>query len=476
MSDELAERYEAVPYQHGAIAETHPARLGAIGRLHGLATAPPDRCRVLELGCGECLNLLPLAERLPSSAFVGVDFSPSAIARGEALRVAGGLGNVRLLCADLRNWEPEGEFDYIIAHGLYSWVPPEVRERLLSLCARFLAPGGLAYLSYNLLPGWSLPGGVRAVLLGEVAGLSKPAAKIDRARQVLQAWGKSLEGQAGAYPAHLREVVSDMLQKPPGLFFHDDLAPINDPCTFTDFMAHASRHGLHYVAEAHYAATAFANVPGPMRAALGELGLDLMQEQQGMDVLFQRWLRNSILARAQPPVQTGGAWEALRATAVGLRAGFSVRPAAPAEGAPWELAGPRGVVATTVEASAKALLAALAQVAPERLPFAALLAKACEIMTPHALAAAPTEALAQDFFGQLLALDAVDLLLAGGGDWLRLSPAPAPSPLMKLTAARGWPVTNRWHEPVGLTEAGRHWLAGDHHDGNPAALEAGLLV
>src|SRR3954471_11307251 len=100
--DEIAAAYAAVPYRHGAIHDTHPARLGAIGRLHGLHAASPDHCRVLELGCGECLNLLPLAERLPKSEFVGVDLSPDAIRRGESIRAECGIANARLICRDLR--------------------------------------------------------------------------------------------------------------------------------------------------------------------------------------------------------------------------------------------------------------------------------------------------------------------------------------------------------------------------------------
>ncbi len=165
----IRERYDAVPYRHGAVPDSHPARIGAIARLLGISSAPPDRCRVLELGCGEGMNLLPLAERFPKSEFIGVDFSAKQIAVAEAARVACGIGNARFVCADLRTWKPEGgAFDYIIAHGVYSWVPAEVRDRLLAICAEALSPDGDAYVSYNTLPGWALPGGVRNFLLSEI--------------------------------------------------------------------------------------------------------------------------------------------------------------------------------------------------------------------------------------------------------------------------------------------------------------------
>ena len=105
MPDSLRERYDAIPYHHGSIPDTHPARLALIGRLHGVQTAPPDRCRVLELGCAEGMNLLPLAERFPGSEFVGVDFARNHIDTAEAARKACSLANVQFICSDWRSWK-----------------------------------------------------------------------------------------------------------------------------------------------------------------------------------------------------------------------------------------------------------------------------------------------------------------------------------------------------------------------------------
>ena len=153
MTDPLLESYEIRPYRHGAVPYTHPARIAAIARLLGHRRMPVETARVLELGCGEGMNLLPLAERFPEGRFVGVDFSPRQIATAESARSAAGLDNATLICHDLREYEPEAEqFDYVIAHGVYSWVPDEVKERLLQVCRAALVPGGIAYISYNVHP------------------------------------------------------------------------------------------------------------------------------------------------------------------------------------------------------------------------------------------------------------------------------------------------------------------------------------
>src|SRR4029434_5456302 len=95
-------------------------------------------------------------------------------------------------------------------------------------------------------------------------------------REVITALSHSVEGQSGAHATLLREAFADMLAKPPELLFHDELAAINDPRTFTAFTSHAAAHGLQYVAEAHYATMPFEHVPESMRAPLEKLGPNLL--------------------------------------------------------------------------------------------------------------------------------------------------------------------------------------------------------
>lgn len=150
------ESYDEVEYQTGIIKQTHPCQLGGIASLFGVSAPEVTRARILEIGCGLAQNLLPIAASLPQSICVGVDLSARQIEQAQRNATALKLDNVVLIAADVRALVGEvGNFDYIICHGVYSWVPDEVREELFSVCRRLLSPSGLLYMSYNTYPGWA---------------------------------------------------------------------------------------------------------------------------------------------------------------------------------------------------------------------------------------------------------------------------------------------------------------------------------
>jgi len=138
--------YDEVPYHSAPFAETHPVNLAVLGRLFGLEPPDPDRCRFLELGCASGGNLIPMAVHLPGGWFEGIELSAAQAADGASLVAELGLANARIRQGDILDLGDDlGEFDYIVTHGVYSWVPEVVQERILGLCAEHLAPGGVAY-------------------------------------------------------------------------------------------------------------------------------------------------------------------------------------------------------------------------------------------------------------------------------------------------------------------------------------------
>ena len=179
--------YDSVPYDVAAYRQTHIGHLYTIGRLLGME--PPDfrRARVLELGCAAGGNILPMSDQYRAADFTGIDLSPVQIRQGKELIAALGLSNIALRAESIVDFPASaGKFDYIICHGTYSWVPPEVRPKILELTQRHLSPNGLAVISYNTLPGWAAVRGLRDIMNYHVAPLNTPEEKIAQARALLQ--------------------------------------------------------------------------------------------------------------------------------------------------------------------------------------------------------------------------------------------------------------------------------------------------
>src|SRR4051794_16481456 len=193
--DALARSYNDVPYTSSPDPARHPDRLATIGMLFGLDVAPVDTCRVLEFACGDGSNLVPIAALLPNASFVGFDFAAQPIAHARAMTEALGLANVRLLERDLRDLpEDLGTFDYIVVHGLYSWLPPAVRAHLMPRIARHLAPEGVAFVSYNALPGCHLRAIAWDMLAYHTREISDKRGKLAAARELLSLAGAPAAG------------------------------------------------------------------------------------------------------------------------------------------------------------------------------------------------------------------------------------------------------------------------------------------
>lgn len=369
MSESFA--YDMVDYPAHVFPQMHPSRLAAIGRLRGVAAASPRHCRLLEIGCGDGLQLLALAMAYPDAEFVGVDLSVNAIARGEAMRAKLGLNNLRLVAADLLGWEAgDTEFDYITAHGFWSWVPDVVRERLLALCEKNLAASGIAYVSYNALPGCHMRRMVWEMMKFHVSDVHDPREKTGRAREFLAWLGNDLLNQK-EYADVVRSEALDLLNAThPTVLFHDDLSEINTPFLVTDFVARARARGLDFLAEADYHEMSDVAAPPQARGRLDALAAgDAVRREQYLDFLRGRRFRQTLLCRrdvvqqrtpAPPEVHAMYATGELRAT---------VAEDELASHTPVQFCGQGGAILTIDLPIAKVALAAIGASFPQPLPF-----------------------------------------------------------------------------------------------------------
>ena len=302
--------YDAVPYPSLIHPQTHPDRLATLATLFGMGPAPPQACRVLELGCGDGANLFAMAFPLPGSEFVGVDLAATVIEHGLARVRELGFSNVTLRAADAADESSAlGQFDYVVAHGLYSWVPPAARDRILAACKARLSPRGVAYVSYNALPGGYLRQMVRDMMIYHLRARSAqgPADRVREARALMRALtapepaGESPPPaeDVEAYRAALRMSGRRVERKQDGAFFHDELGEFNTPFYFHEFAADAARHGLQFLGEADYADMRDHGLPPAGRAAVGELaGGDPLALEQYADFARGRRFRQTLLCHA----------------------------------------------------------------------------------------------------------------------------------------------------------------------------------
>jgi SAM-dependent methyltransferase len=284
--------YDSIPYPTFPRLATHPDRMAAVALLFGMEPAPVDRCSVLEIGCGNAGNLLPMAYALPRSRFLGIDLAEGPIALALADIRALGLRNIEVAARDLRDLGPEaGEFDYVIAHGVYSWVPEDVRDGLLALCRQRLAPSGVALVSYNLYPGRHIRQMLREMLFQHTHG-EAPQQRVDHARWFLEWLNKSCLAPA-AFRKLIEEDVATMLAYTDGGLAHDDLSEVNYPLYFRDFMAHAATHGLQYLGD-----TTVDRMFDP-RGLLKWLPDNRLEREQYTDYLYLRSFRHTLLCRQE---------------------------------------------------------------------------------------------------------------------------------------------------------------------------------
>jgi methyltransferase-like protein/SAM-dependent methyltransferase len=298
--------YDLVPYPRLAFAHTHPSHLAALAVLLGMTPAR-RHCRVLEIGCASGSNLIPMALEMPESEFVGVDASLRQVAEGQADIAALGLRNVTLLPMDLAAIDASfGLFDYIIVHGVFSWVPAPLRDKILTICQQNLAPAGLAYISYNVYPGWHNRIGLREMLLFHTRHISDPAAKAREALDFLRFMTDALPEKESvhgavlhAHYALLREGVSDERASLEPYLLHEYLAEENTPLYFHQFAGMATAHGLQYLCDADF----WSDSPARFAPAVVQKLREVVQTQtdlhQYMDFLRDRAFRRTVLCHAE---------------------------------------------------------------------------------------------------------------------------------------------------------------------------------
>jgi methyltransferase-like protein/cyclopropane fatty-acyl-phospholipid synthase-like methyltransferase len=290
--------YDEVPYESLPFPQTHPSRLFTLATLFGVRPTPVQRCRVLEIACAGGGNLIPVADYLPDSEFVGIDLSGKQIDEGKQLVTELGLRNITLKKADILELDASyGTFDYIIAHGVFSWVPENVREKILDFCGKQLSPNGIAYISYNTYPGWHMRGMIRDMMRYHSGRFAKPKERIQQARALLDFMATSV-AQQGPYAQLLKAELENIRTQQDHYLYHEHLEEVNEPMYFHKFAEMAAGKGLQYLGEARLGTMVTGNFGPEIEKTLRVLATDQIQAEQYMDFLRNRMFRETLLCRA----------------------------------------------------------------------------------------------------------------------------------------------------------------------------------
>ena len=458
--------YDEIPYEGYPFPQTHPDRLATVARLLGLDAPLVDDCRILELGCADGGNLIPLAVALPRSSLLGIDLSGRQIDLGRKVIADLGLTNIELRRESIANpSHGSGPFDYIICHGVYSWVAPAIQQKILEMCSQRLSPTGVAYVSYNTYPGWHLRGMIRDMLSYHARQFSEPKVQVQQARNLLAFLANSVSQPSNPYSALLRNELQLIEKSRDSYVFHEHLEEVNEPLYFHQFIERAAAHGLQYLGEADFRAMAPANFPPEVQNVLQMLSADLIHLEQYMDFLRNRTFRQTLLCH-------GGLALSRRLrpeTIAGFYAACAAKPANEHPNlnspGPEEFRTPEGLAISVAHPLAKAALVELSQAWPRYLNVAELRHRARQrIQSADSKDGNDVE----DFkiLGQFLVTayqtaskrPIVDLQVAAPRHAIEVGQRPLGSPLARYQAASRNRVTNLRSETIALDDLDRQTL------------------
>lgn len=291
--------YDQLPYPSMPLAYTQPGAMAAMAVLFGAEPRDAATAAVLELGCASGGNIIPLAARYPQARFTGVDLSARHVAEANARIAALGLTNITVQQGDIAalRFEP-ASFDFIVCHGVFSWVPRTVQDAILRICGTSLAQGGIAAVSYNALPGWHMRRVVRDILMFHADPKLPPPERVSRARTALSSIAGTAAGNS-PYATLLRSEAARLAKAPSSYILGEFLSDQNAPCYFTEFATRAGSAGLGYLCDGEVATSLPEYLANPIAKRVREMsGTNALAVQQYADFFTGRPFRRSLLMRA----------------------------------------------------------------------------------------------------------------------------------------------------------------------------------
>lgn len=449
-----ARAYDDFPYEGHAFPLTHPDRIATVATLFGMTPAAPPVARVLELGCGMGGNLIPMASFMPEGEFVGYDLSEVQVRHARARAEALGLRNIEIAQRNLLDVGKDSSgFDYIICHGVFSWVAEEVQEKILWICRENLRENGVALVSYNTYPGWHMRESIRGMMRYHSRQFSDPKVQVTQSRALLEFLARSVNPK-DAYGMYLASELALLSRCGDYYIAHEHLELWNTPQYFHQFMERAQRQGLQYLGESEFSSMVVENLAKPVAEKLAQGIDDIVRLEQYMDFVRNRTFRSTLVChqsrRLVRKVSGGPLAHLYIATTVAPLVGSGEWRTLARE----EFKAASGLVFEATGALTRAALRVLTSAWPRTVSFSDLVRDASQLLD----LGAPTPRAAQQLAADLLRLyarNAIELRSMPSRFTISVSQRPSTSLLARLEARRGRFVTNFRHESLPLNQIER---------------------
>ncbi|MES2215483.1 MAG: class I SAM-dependent methyltransferase [Pseudomonadota bacterium] len=287
--------YDETPYTSFPFKYTRPEHLRAVGMLFGMNPPEVETARVLELGCSSGGNIIGFASTFPKAKVIGVDLSNVQIEEGKQIIKALGLKNIELKAMSIIDIDKSfGMFDYIISHGVLSWVPEVVRSKILEISKTHLSPQGIAYISYNTLPGWNMARTTRDMMQFHSALFGDIKDQVAQSRLFLNFVKDALAGTQSPYEKFLEAEAGHLQNQSDYYLRHEHLSPENTQFYFHEIVDMAKKQGLTYLSDTNVASMYIGNLPEKARSKLSAI-TDIVRAEQYMDFINNRRFRCSLL-------------------------------------------------------------------------------------------------------------------------------------------------------------------------------------
>lgn len=441
------------------IAAAQPDQLAAVAQLRGLTPADVAQARVLELACGDGGNLIPLAERYPQATFLGIDLSPRSIEAATSEARALELTNVEFRPASLLAIASSlGQFDYIIAHGVYSWVDTDSRRRLLEICRDHLAPQGVAYVNYLTNPGWQPHSVLGAAMRYEGRGRSSWAERLAAGRQLAEFLRASLDTEL-PYVDWLGGALSPVLAQTDDYVRAQYLRPTH-AVYFREFLAEARAHSLEYLGDCTQGVRYTDYLHPQTERALDALMTDPLAKEQVRDILQNKGHRQTLLGHQGHSLERTLLIERARGLYLSARLVAKEGGAEIDAPAPTTFTGADGLSVTTPVPAMKAAIVHLANVWPGAVEFGELVDTVVDAAALARGDDVPQEEVQRLRINLLQCCSGGIIRMHGAAPSFvtRISDRPAVGRLARWRSARSEIVTNRKHEQVRLDPVDRNLL------------------